>query len=404
MIPAQAPRTLTLALALSAILLAGGPLATIATADMDDAPELPYGSHIVTRVSASSTEQASVLVVESPDDEVILYAVAQVHSIFVSDGIDDDGERPWVEVPGATIGVNPHRLDVVLHGPTYTLQVDQGAAVTARTFVDTTTGRPAADPEGIIEGPGVEVVQTRVRVDNDDMAYDTTFSEASGLGGWTLQVGEPPEPLETVDEDVALVNLDGGHRLRAGLRGHDSAGFLELFESRFPGATYLHAPVPTTPGPFLAEASFDTDGARLIPHGMAVLAGLSGPVDYPAVHWAIVAAPTPTDIARTDPQDNADEWTLHYQAADGTRTQVMDPVTRTFWHGVVVRADEATGTLTVTVDGGTPFIFAHNGLGSVERIGAGDVTADPFEELEERPNVGVVGQFDDLAVYAEAVP
>ncbi len=350
----------------------------VAVYPLEGPPETMFGNHIVTRFSlgGNAARTTGVLALEDPDGNPVMHAKVSEGYVYVTDGVDSDGDPIYVRIPRG-IGGAFHRLDVVPHGPTYTVELDGTYTVTAASFHPTTQATPLADPHAVLglpwdDGP---LQWDRTRVDDSAMAHDTTFARPLLDAGFTAyQEGD-----------------EGRIQVRDDRQGYQSPGVLQIRRLPTEALAYISAERPVGTGVYHAEASFTPLDDFAVPAGMALVSGLTGPVEDPTVLWSVV-------VEKTD----LDEWALAYRAPDGTQTRVSPPAGFT-WRSVHVVVDETRHTLALDVDGGPVWRFSGQDLGTAERIGIGDVFPDPLHEAATLSPLGVA-RFDDVAIYEQEAP
>lgn len=365
MIPS--PRRAALAVFL---LVTGLPFSPVG-ADSADEPAAGFGNHAKVHFSVGfSWAPTTVLAIEDDQGALVMLAYVDENRLWATDGANDGVDRAHVQVGEDNIGSSWHRLDVILHGDTYTLHLDQRDNVSARTFVDTTQGTPVPDPRPL--GPGSqydEVRWERPRVDQSAMAHDTTFPPQAD--GWEL-VGN----AESTDR-------------RPG-SGHLSPGHMEIANEPLFDLAYFRAPTTGMAGVYSAEASI-APRSNLAPGiRMAALAGLAGDAEDPEVEWAVE-----TDRAPLSTQAN--RWALFFVDGEGARTLVSPTWSTPSWHTVKVEVDEIADRITVSVDDAPGQAFEVD-LGTSTHVGFGDI--DPGLTLLGRG----LNRYDDVALYEEATP
>lgn len=367
------PNKTLLLLGLAALLLSAVPFPP-ASALTDPVPEPePIGNHLLTHVRAEAwfPNPTGVMAVETPAGEVAMYVVAYEDAFYVTDGAEDGEPRPLV-ILGDLGTTSWTRLDVVLHGDTYTVYGDQAVEVTARTFVHATGGRLAADP-GPLGGPyHGDFERARERVDLSGMAFEDTFQASNRK--WEA-VGNPDS-----------FEFGGG--------GHLSRGSATIYNTRNPGVAYVRAPTADFDGAYNAEASVTVGNNLNVPIGHVALAGISGPAEAPRVQWAVMID-RPLPLLEDGNMLTVNRWALHFVDADGTRTQVSPSWVTTLWHTVDVRVDESNDFIAVSVDEAEPYTFTTE-LGTSTYVAAGDVgTVLGRAALH-------AARYDELAIYEEA--
>ncbi len=353
---------------LLAALALAGPLQLGAVAT-GDAPGV-HGNHIKLnfRLDGAGMVPTAVVALQDAAGDLVLYAYTDNDRLYLSDGASGGVDRPAIQLGNVSVSNHWHRLDVVLHGSTYTLHLDQKHSATARTFTPATAGTWVPDPRPLLGAPYEDVTWTRHRVDDSGMAYDETFSDA------------------TTSWDAVV---DGGAvRVVTSLNGHQSPGRAEVVGPYGLGTAYLRAPTTGLDGSYTMQASIASFTPLDTPVGLAVLAGLSGTATSPDVQWSLVM-----DRVPPSPYD----WAVFLVDGDGHRTQVSPTWSDLVWHTVEARVDEAADCITVITDGGPP-VTVSGELGASTHIGAGDVFGGLL------PTVGNRALFDDLALYTEANP
>jgi hypothetical protein len=339
--------------------------------------------HVKPRDAVADPGVAFALASES--GALALYVVVEAGGFLVTDGYESDGEtlRPLVAASGS-VGSEWHRFDVIAQGETFTLRLDGKTTVQARTLVPAAAFRladPEAMPVGAAPSDGIQI--NRVRF----FPASVNASTFAGADAWwtttTLGTGEA--------------------HTQAAARGHQSQGQLEtasgslIAGARVPldsALAYAHRAIDGASGAYLVEASVRPECVSAlcptgIPDHQAAIAGISGPLDDPHVHWAIT-------VARVI--DDTDRWALHLVGPRGASAQVspawssLDP----YWHTVIALVDPANETFSLQVDG-TPTIlsFALDGLAGVERLAMGDVWRD-----HPRWTGAGVSYHDDVAIVA----
>lgn len=361
---------------LATLLVIAGFGITLPSVHGDDAPGHAYGNHVKVyfRVPSGTGDPTGVLGIRDPTGALVMYAYAKDNDLFVTDGTEDGVESSSLVLPGAVVGSSWHRLDVILHGATYTLHLDQQHTVTARAFTAATQGTWIEDPRGLAGPWNDDVDWAGHRVDDGAMAHDETFTRATPT--W-----------ETVgDLDAINVRADRG--------GHLSPGRLEVFSLGSLDHAYVRAPTDHLDDSYVAEAAVSIGSNLNSPIGYVALAGLSGSADAPEVHWAVLID-RPFPAGESGPTAFVNRWALHFVDGDGARTQVSPGWLDTLWHTVDVRVDEFNDAITVTVDAGESHTF-HTELGTISHVAAGNLGTS-IDPIISNPAL-----YDELAVYEMA--
>ncbi len=353
-----------LAIALLVILMA--PLAA-ASGPVDDHDT---GSHIKThfRIDHPSGAATGVFAIEDVAGEPVAHVYVWGGTVYASDGEDASGQRP--ALPLGTIGAWWHRLDIILHGATYWVSLDGGPGTTARTTVAADAGRPAADPHAVYGAtwPPRDVEYANTRVDDADMAADTTFAE----------------PLEETGFSAFVTN--GAVRV-LDQQGHMSPGILEVRPGLTPGLNYASTPIDWADRIIHAEADFTPLDAYAPAHGIAVIAGLELAPDDPHVLWAIRSLVT-----------GPGTWAFAFEDPGHVQTIISPDYEYAEYHTVRVTLDNPNHRAHVQVDDGPLHEFWHYHMPLARTIALGEVDDDTIPWVLDGGRVGVA-RYDNVAVY-----
>lgn len=334
------------------------------------------GSHLVVYAGASNTHgrPSTLHGVEDAEGNLVMFTFVQNGRLYVSDGEEDGTARSPIQLPDF-VGTSWRRFDVLLFGDTYTLLVNQATTVTARTFTHATRGHHLADPHDAYNAklghgwPSETIRRAGERVDDNNMHQDSTFRQ----------------PLDATG--FGVVQNGGFVRIEPDLQGHLSAGHLVISKDSTSVVTYAYADRPSgAPSRYHVLADFTPTDTFVPPAGLAIMAGLIGPLDAPQTTWSIVLE-----------KIGIEEWAIAYRAPDGAHTRLSAESATTAYKSVHAIVDESAGTLNVQVDGGPVLTFTQ-AMQPAERIGFGDVTVDALTELIEG---GLPGRsrYDNIAVY-----
>ncbi len=342
--------------------------ATLAQASGDAAA---VGSHVTGHFRlAGDGDSAVAFAVEDAAGNLVMALKVHGGSIYATDGHGngDLGAAWTVVLPIDTR--DWFRVDVLLEGSRYQVLINQDLSMTAETLVPATAGRTPVDLP--VLATSQEVQRTRQRVDNGNLAHDSTFRQPLGTYGWYPIVSEAAHEAGEVIEDPDQ-------------RGHGDLGRLEIRAARGFGVSYIQAPLEGLDGRYTAHISAKPEDHLVPPTDQAVLAGLRGPELAPEVTWSVVFGRPVTD---------PDVYALFYRSPTGWLTQVSPPYFTFGWVPVSATIDEGEGTVHLRVDG-TDYTFAEPNLAAADHIGIGDVFANPLD----RPIIGNGGLYDGAAVY-----
>ncbi len=333
------------------------------------------GHHIVTHVwveDRNGPDHTAVAAAVDGDGELVMYAYVQYAWLYISDGVDGDGE-PVERQVGRFWLADWSRLDLTFDGDTYTLLVDQIHGVTASTLTPANEAALLAHPGQALPSADAQALLSRTRSDPGDGSGEETFASVPGPTS-------PWQPVVTTGEI----------EFEPDATGHEGRGHAIIWPSRDEGVAYLTTSLGGYGSHYALEVSLMI-GALLPPAGQALLAGVHGEPDAPTVDWALVMdLPPLEDLALSDPTQ--DTRALYFQTADGERTHLVT-WRGLSWHWVRVIVDEDAGSLEVLFDGGSVGTFQGLDLASSTAAAVGDVdTAYP-----DLSGGGV--RFDDVAVY-----